>query len=138
MFRKSQGPDSPDAVDPQAVLERLAALSLADLALEVMMTAFGPDGAVDDSSITVGGANTGGGPDPYTIAEDLASGGTLPETVRQQLARLVAEGFQVLEHAGLVRPQMHTSSGSIDFACTRRGRAALLDGSLERLLSQAT
>lgn len=135
MFRKSQDHEGSDPVNSQTVRDRLAGLSLPQLAAEVMNTAFGSDGFADDSSVTVGGPNVGGGPDPYTIADELAPGG-LPEPVRQDLARLVAEGLQVLEHAGLVRPQMHTASGSIDFACTRKGRAALRDGSVERLLSQ--
>lgn len=134
MLRKNHDRGGSDASNPQAVVDRLASLTLAELAAEVMTMAFASGGsAEDDASITVGGPNIGSGPDPYTIADDLAPGRT-PDGLREQLARVVAEGLQVLEHAGLIRPQMHTSSGSIDFACTRKGRAALAAGNVESLL----
>ena len=132
MFRKN-GADGSGTTDPEAIADRLASLTLPELAAEVMAAAFGSGTSGDDTTVTVGGANIGAGPDPYTIADHLSPGKT-PDALRQELARLVAEGLQVLEHAGLVRPQMHTASGSIDYACTRKGRAALSAGNVEALL----
>jgi hypothetical protein len=54
--------------------------------------------------------------------------------LREQAIRLVAEGLQQLEHASLVRFQLHTSMGYLDWAATRRGRAALERGEVLSLL----
>jgi hypothetical protein len=45
--------------------------------------------------------------------------------VRARATRLIAESLQQLEHASLIRAQLHTSMGELDWAATRRGRAAL-------------
>jgi hypothetical protein len=59
-----------------------------------------------------------------------------PEDVqlRERITRLVAEGLQELEHASLVRCQVHTAMGSFDWAATRRGRAALERGAVEHIM----
>jgi hypothetical protein len=52
----------------------------------------------------------------------------------RQFSRIIAEGLQELEHASLVRAQMHTSQNSLDFTTTRLGRAALEQGAVEGIL----
>jgi hypothetical protein len=47
---------------------------------------------------------------------------------------LVAEGVQALEHASLVRAQVHTAMGALDYTVTRAGRAALESNSVARIL----
>src|SRR5205809_7524181 len=57
----------------QAEFERLNALSLADLATEVMTKGFGPDGpGADDDSITLGQANFNSGPTANDISYHFA------------------------------------------------------------------
>lgn len=75
---------------------------------------------------TVGAIATEFSPDGTTRGAD--------ERVRLRLQRLVAEGVQALEHASLVRAQMHTAMGSLDYALTRLGRTALERGAVERVL----
>jgi hypothetical protein len=126
----------------QAVYERLDALPLPELAAEVMIQGFGPGGpGADDDKISLGQANIGAGPSANDISFEFAPkcpfmlGPTLDDMkLRGQIAKLVAEGLQELEHASLVRCQMHTSSGYLDWAATRRGRAALESGDVERIL----
>jgi hypothetical protein len=127
----------------QAEFERLSALSLVDLAAEVMTKGFGPDGpGADDDSITLGQANFNSGPtandisyhfapdwderSPALTQDDLA--------LRGRISKLVAEGLQELEHASLVRYQLHTDMGYLDWAATRRGRAALERGEVGSIL----
>lgn len=50
-------------------------------------------------------------------------------------AEIDRQGIQALEHAGLIRTQMHTAMNSFDFALTRSGMAALQSGDVERVLS---
>jgi hypothetical protein len=50
------------------------------------------------------------------------------------MTMLVAEGLQELEHASLVRCQVHTAMGTFDWAATRRGRAALQRGAVEQIM----
>jgi hypothetical protein len=127
----------------QAEVARLSALPLAELAAEVMARGFGPGSrGGDDGSITVGQANAGAGPTAdgisYRFVPDRGFSSPLPTAgdyqLREDVTRLVAEGLQQLEHASLVRFQLHTSMGYLDWAATRRGRAALERGEVLRLL----
>jgi hypothetical protein len=126
----------------RAEYERLAALSLSDLAVEVMVKGFGPGGpGADDAAISLGQANIGAGPSAVDISfEFVPKGGSFPSPddiqLREQLAKLIAEGLQELEHASLVRCQMHTASGYFDWAATRRGRAALNQNDVAAVLAQ--
>jgi hypothetical protein len=131
----------------QAELDRLNSLPLAQLAAEVMTKGFGPGGpGADDEDVTVGQANINAGPSAAQIAgEFVASRGfTFPAPsaedlkLQERIARLVAEGLQELEHASLVRAQMHTAMGSLDYATTRCGRAALERGEVEGILAAAS
>lgn len=122
-------------------LGRLGALPLADLATEVMTRGFGPGApGADDQAITVGQQNANAGPTAmdisYQFVPDDEYPGSAPEdtALRQQLARLVAEGLQQLEHASLVRCQLHTQMGSLDWTATRLGRAAIERGEVGQIL----
>ena len=123
----------------QAEVQRLDSLSLEQLASEVMHKGFGPGGpgADEQNAVSTSGANINAGPEISEIALALAPGGTTrgaDDALRLRLYRLVAEGLQVLEHASLVRAQMHTEMNGLDYALTRRGRDALARGEVERIL----
>lgn len=127
----------------QAELDRMSALSLTELATEVMVKGFGPGGpGADDEQITLGQANANAGPTAERISFELAPerGFTFPlptredMKLRERVAKLVAEGLQELEHTSLVRFQMHTAMGYLDWTATRRGRAALERGEVESIL----
>lgn len=116
----------------EAEIERLSALPLPALAAEVMTKGFGPGGpGADDDKISLGQANISAGPTASDISYELvpASSARFPGEeelqLRQRVAKLAAEGLQQLEHASLVRAQLHTSMGEFDWAATRRGRAAI-------------
>jgi hypothetical protein len=124
----------------EAEIDRLDSLSLVQLAAEVVGKGFGlGDGSAnEDDAVTIGGPNVGAGPTVSSIALEFAPGGNTrgaDDQVRQRLYRLIAEGLQALEHAGLVRVQMHTSMNSLDYALTRLGKAALEGGTVERALA---
>jgi hypothetical protein len=130
----------------RAEFDRLSALPLIDLAAEVMVKGFGPGGpGADDDAISLGQANISAGPTAGSIAQELVPdrGFTFPlptvedNKLEQQIAKLVAEGLQVLEHASLVRCQLHTQMGALDWAATRRGRAALERGEMHAILQAA-
>ena len=129
----------------QVAYERLNALPLIELAAEVMIKGFGPGGpGADDDAITLGQANIHAGSTAQIISLELAPdrGFTFPlptpedHKLREQIAKLVAEGLQELEHASLVRCQMHTGMGNLDWAATRRGRAALERGEVQSVLQR--
>jgi hypothetical protein len=80
------------------------------------------------------GPNVGAGATVEGITPDMAPGGTTKgadERTRLRLQRLVAEGVQALEHAGLIRPQMHTAMNELDYTPTRFGRKVLAAGKVE-------
>jgi hypothetical protein len=127
----------------QAEYERLYPLPLPDLAAEVMARAFGPGGpGYDDDAITVAHASLQAGPTALKISElfvpDFDFGWDQPaqedRILRERLVKLVAEGLQVLEHASLVRCQIHHEMGTFDWAATRYGRAVLDQGQVQAVL----
>lgn len=122
-----------------AEIDRLEALSLPALAAEVMAKGFGPGapGADENNAISVEGPNISAGPTTVDVALEFAPGGDTKgadDATRLRLHRVVAEGLQLLDHAGLIRTQMHTAMNGFDFAPTRKGRAALQSGDVERAL----
>lgn len=124
----------------KAEVDRLDALSLPALAAEVMAKGFGPGqpGADEDDTISVEGPNISAGPTIADVALEFAPGGDTKgadDATRLRLQRLVAEGLQALEHAGMIRTQMHTAMNGFDFALTRQGRAALESGDVAQALS---
>ncbi len=132
-------------VATQAEFERLNALPMMELATEVMIRGFGPGSpGADDDAITLGQANVNAGPTAQAISYAFAPERAFtfpvptPEDVklRDRIAKLVAEGLQELEHASLVRCQMHTAMGYLDWTATRRCRAALERSEVQRLLQR--
>ena len=80
-------------------------------------------------------------PPPFGHDDDLAtinaeiervSSLTLPRLGAEALEQLIAEGLQVLEHASLVRVSWR--GGMDDYTATRRGRAAVAQDEVERIL----
>jgi hypothetical protein len=124
----------------QGDVSRLEGLSLSSLAAEVMSKGFGPGapGADEAEAVTIGGPNIGAGVSLGQIASQISAareGNGVDEATVLRLDKLVAEGIQQLEHASLIRTQIHTASNSFDYALTRRGREALSQGSVDRFLS---
>lgn len=127
----------------QGEFERLDALPLKALAAEVMTKGFGPGSpGADDDAISSGQANADAGPTAEQISFEFvpARGFTFPLPtpgdfkLRDRIAKLVSEGLQELEHASLVRFQMHTAMGHLDWTATRRGRVALQRGEVQNIL----
>jgi hypothetical protein len=123
----------------EAEIERLDRLPLPALAAEVMGKAFGPGAECEDpeEEVTVGGAGVDAGATVEGIATDIAPGGSTKgadERTRLRLQRLVAEGVQALEHAALVRAQLHTAMNSLDYTPTRLGRKVLAAGAVARVV----
>ncbi|MBS1860404.1 MAG: hypothetical protein JSS68_01690 [Actinobacteria bacterium] len=125
-----RGERSAEADALAAEIERLDRLPLPELAAEVMAKAFGPGAEWEDpeEEVTIGGPNVGAGATVGAIATEMAPGGSTKgadERTRLRLQRLVAEGVQALEHAALIRSQMHTAMNSFDYTPTRLGRKVL-------------
>jgi hypothetical protein len=123
----------------EAEIERLDRLPVAHLAATVMAKAFGPGAEWEDpeEEVTIGGPNVGAGATVAGIATEMAPGGSTKgaeERSRLRLQRLVAEGVQALEHAALVRPQMHTAMNSLDYTPTRLGRKVLAAGAVAEVV----
>jgi hypothetical protein len=121
----------------EAEANRLAALSLPQLAAEVLTKAFSaeyePDagmlevGAIVDACLPPHGEWTGSpwkeppAPDALLLLRDL-----------------IREGVQVLEHAGLLMPKGYSTNGNwyhAGYVTTRLARTAIADGSVERILT---
>ena len=130
----------------KAECARLDVLPLPQLATEVITTEYGrPD--ADPAEFTVAGGNVHAGPNVYGITKrlmatrgiDFRIGPMKNRELQEAIIRLVAEALQHLEHASLVRVQVHyPAQAGPDYAITRRGRAALELGQVEALLSTAS
>lgn len=129
----------------QAEIDHLDSLPVAELAAEVMTTAFAAADPEDDY-MTVGGGNLHAGPSVYSITSRLMDAkGRFPDSpmkdqkLQERALRLVAEALQGLEHASLVRAQLHNPpQGGHDYVITRRGRAALDRGQVADVLNSAS
>lgn len=130
----NKGNDQDNSAAQEAEIDRLDSLPIPQLASEVMTKGFGPGGPGEDAqnTVTVGGMSINSGPSVGQIADTLVP--RCPAALELRLARITAEGVQALEHASLVRTQMHSSSGSLDYATTRLGRAALEHSAVDRIL----
>ncbi|MBS1888250.1 MAG: hypothetical protein JSU06_13790 [Actinobacteria bacterium] len=122
----------------EAEIERLDRLPLPMLAAEVMGRAFGPGAEWEDpeEEVTVGGSG-GAGATIAGLAGAMApegSGRGADERLGGRLERLVAEGMQALEHAALVRPQVHATADGLDYTPTRLGRKALATGAVAEVV----
>jgi hypothetical protein len=123
----------------EAEIERLDRLPLPALAAEVMGKAFGPGTEWEDpeEEVTVGGPNVDAGATVEGITTEMAPDGStraVDDRTRLRLQRLVAEGVQALEHASLVRTQMHTAIGGFDYTPTRLGRKVLAAGAVAEVV----
>jgi hypothetical protein len=135
-----RGDRSLELSELEDAIERLDRLPLPALAAEVMAKAFGPGAEAEDpeEEVTVGGPNDGAGATVEDIATGMAPGGTTKgadERTRLRLQRLVAEGVQALEHAALIRPQMHTAMNGLDYTPTRLGRKVLAAGAVAAVVA---
>jgi hypothetical protein len=112
----------------RAEIERLAALPVTDLAVEIM-PAFGPDG--------VRGADRRGLAS-FQIANWLVATYSGRAGIWERLVDPVGEGIQRLEHAGLVERTTPGQPGSGDTVkLTRLGQTALSEGSVRQQLPDA-
>lgn len=123
----------------EAEIERLDQLPLPMLAAEVMGKAFGPGAEWEDpeEEVTVGGPNDGAGATVEMIATAMAPDGStraVDDRARLRLRRLVAEAMQALEHASLIRAQMHSAMGGFDYTPTRLGRTVLAAGAVAEVV----
>lgn len=139
--RDEQEVAGPDPTELEAAIRRLDGLSIPALAAEVMTSAFGRGANSEDpgEEVTVGGANIGSGATVDSVAYGMAPGRTLDgfdPLLRLRFERLVAEGIQALEHASLLRAQMHTHMKGLDYTPTRLGRKAVADGTIEEKITK--
>ena len=123
----------------EAEIERLDQLPLPMLAAEVMGKAFGPGAEWEDpeEEVTVGGPNDSAGATVEMIATAMAPDGStraVDDRARLRLRRLVAEAMQALEHASLIRAQMHSAMGGFDYTPTRLGRTVLAAGAVAEVV----
>jgi hypothetical protein len=135
----SRGDRSAEAAELSAEIERFDQLPLSALAAEVMAKAFGPGAEWEDpeEEATVGGPTARAGATVPAIATALAPDGSTKgadERTWQRLQRLVAEAVQALEHAALIRPQMHTTTEGLDYTPTRFGRTVLATGAVAEVV----
>jgi hypothetical protein len=117
-----------------AEVERLEALTATQLATEVLTKAFYAEYTPGAGVLELGGIE--GRFLPESGPE--RAGDTIPGEAAV-LRDLLAEGVQVLEHAGLVRPEFVYSGSMACFGwvTTRLGRSALASGTVQRVLDQA-
>jgi hypothetical protein len=135
----SRGDRSAEADELEAEIERLDRLPLSALAGEVMARAFGPGAAWQDpeEEVTVGGPAVGAGATVVGIAAAMMPEGSTrgaEERTRLRLQRLVAEAVQALEHAALIRPQIHAATEGFDHTPTRLGRKVLAAGAVAEVI----
>jgi hypothetical protein len=135
----SRGDRGAEVAELEAEIDRLDRLPLPALAAEVMANAFGPGAEWEDpeEEVTVGGPSIAAGATVSAIATALAPEGSTKgadEGTRLRLQRLAAEAVQALEHAALIRPQMHTEMGGLDYTPTRLGRKVLAAGAVAEVV----
>jgi hypothetical protein len=116
----------------RAEVQRLSALSLQDLAVEVMTKGFGPGGPGADGADVMASRIAG------EFAPAVGHG--IDQGELQDLFVLSPEGLQVLEHACLVRSHLGIDAGTnsnynIFWTATRLGQAALAQNGVQRVLA---
>jgi hypothetical protein len=114
----------------QAEAGRLAALTLPQLAAELMHAAFAGDWVPDGSP---------GSPNHWTLLpKELRDPKVkLPPDLEARLRDVAAEGAQLLEHKSLIRLEIHYSGTLVShgYLSTRAGREALANGTLDQILA---
>jgi hypothetical protein len=114
------------------VVKRVAALTLEQFAAEVMGACFKAD--YDPGGDSVGAGDVA---DTLMPPHDWPKLGDDVPQAQLVLQDLAAEALQLLEHAYLIRPKFGTSQGigGFGYVTTRRGRTAIADNSVERVLT---
>lgn len=148
--REGQGQDKQERLmqwrlGVRAEFERLSSLPLTDLAAEVMVRGFGPGAPGSSQAADAGPASLPARASAMIISYELVpeKGFSFPapsaedDALRDQLALLVAEGLQQLEHASLVCCQGYRAQ-SFQWTATRLGRAALERGDVPQMLQAAS
>lgn len=135
----SRADRSAEADALEAEIERLDQLPLPTLAAEVMGKAFGPGAEWEDpeEEVTVGGPGDGAGATVEAIASTVVPeewAKAVDGRTRLRLQRLVAEAVQVLEHASLIRAQVHAAVAALDYTPTRLGRTVLAAGAVAEVV----
>jgi hypothetical protein len=115
-----------------AEVQRLSALSLQDLAAEVMTKGFASGGPAADGADATASLIAG------VFAP--ATGHGIDQDALRDLLVLASEGLQVLEHACMVRTTLGIDAGTSDnyhvfWTATRLGQAALEQNAVERILA---
>lgn len=135
----SRGDRSAEMAELEAAVGRLEQMPLPALAAEVMAKAFGLGAEWEDpeEEVTVGGPAARAGATVAGIAIAVAPlgatrGGEGEAWLR--LERLIAEAVQSLEHAALIRPQMHLAMDALDYTPTRFGRTVLAAGAVAEVV----
>jgi hypothetical protein len=115
----------------QAEAGRLEALTLPQLAAELMHAAFARDWEPDMSPVM---------PSHWTLVPDGLSDPKvkLPPDLQTRLRDVAAEGAQLLEHKSLIRLEIHYSGSMVShgYLSTRAGREALANGTLDQILAE--
>ena len=116
-----------------AEVQRLQALTLPQLATEVMTKAFTPDYTPGDGYTGLGAIADNFLPD---YGAPRAGDTTTPE--EYALCDLLAEGMQLLEQARLVRPKFGYSGSLAGYGwvTTRLGRTVLASGTVQRTVER--
>jgi hypothetical protein len=118
----------------RAEVERLEALPMAEVAAEVMVKGFGPDGYLPELVRTGGPAALVPTAHVRNIAQMFEPEGARDADLRERLSEVVGEGLQVLEHESLIWARNVAEGFGVGYAPTRRGRAALEADAVERTL----
>ena len=120
--RDSQGEDAA----ARAEIERLRSLPLDQLAADVIARGFTHDESSDGGRISV-----------RAMAQRMVPGALrLPQKEIWGLDGLVGEGVQVLEHAGLAQCIVVAEDRRLQWVLTRRGQAAVADGSIAEAIAR--
>jgi hypothetical protein len=118
----------------RAEVDRLSALALPDLATEVMTRVFASGGpGADGSALTVVTAAD------LFITDDSAWSND--DLTREQLVRVVGEGLQMLEHAGLLGQQIvlvGNEHRALGWSLTRSGESALAQDGVARAVGSTS
>jgi hypothetical protein len=123
----------------EAESNRLEALPLPDLGDEILRKTFSADHEPDRGMLEMAEIIDAFLPPHGEWTGPIYKAPAPPEGLLR-LRDVVREGLQVLEHAGLVMVKGYNIQGNLfqyGYVTTRRGRAALTDGSLEQIRSAA-
>jgi hypothetical protein len=120
----------------RAQVERLEALPMAQLAAEVMVKGFGPDGYLPDVMerdhlVGLTGVHV------KNVAQMFEPEGARDGDLHKRLLEVIGEGLQVLEHESLIWA-CNVSGVEVGYAPTRRGRAALEADAVEQTMRGAS